>query len=221
MSLSIQTSNSYEINQLWETLKNKNSSRNTISEAFAACRNAFAISTIDPESTKLLRQACFNHPEKDFTKQKIKFLLKTWVPAPSIESKNYYVSLMPDAKGNTLLHVAAQFGQLSIMTLLIEAEVNIECQSNEGATPYHIAAQLGQVGAMQLHFLVQHGADIEASLGHESWCYLHVAASLGQTHLVQKLLELGADKNALSDNGQRPIDIARQYNQMEAVEMLQ
>jgi len=359
VSFSIQHANSYEINQLWETLKNKNSSRNTIAEAFAAYRDAATPSAIDPEWIKLLRHACSKHPQECFIKQKIKILAKSRLPAPSSSDlKKCYVALIPDHNLNTLvhmaakmndielikmmienkqdiqpcnkegltpLHIAAQYGQLDIMNLLIDGGADIDCLSKDGATPCHIAAQVGKVdairvlcehganinyavpgkqrpihlaaqfgqeetvalliqqgacvnasweaeGLMPLHlvikceevdedqklrivellvkagadieaaangqytpfhvacrkgcfkimnFLVEHGADIEASLGEGGWTFLHVAVSLGHKYLVQKLIELGANKNALLENGQTPLDIALKYRRLEVIELLQ
>jgi len=51
-------------------------------------------------------------------------------------------------------------GQVEAIRVLVEADVNIEAKTAEGATPLHMAASLGQVEAIQT--LAELGTELEA-----------------------------------------------------------
>lgn len=62
--------------------------------------------------------------------QMVKFIIK----------KNAFKGLnYNDSDGNTPLHIAASFGDLNIVWILIDKGSNLDWRNNDGNTPLHIA----------------------------------------------------------------------------------
>lgn len=55
------------------------------------------------------------------------------------------------------MHVAAKWGQLQMLTLLLEKEAQINIQTRDGLTPLHCAARSGYVRVVD--FLLENHAD--------------------------------------------------------------
>jgi RNA polymerase sigma factor (sigma-70 family) len=120
-------------------------------------------------------------------------------------------------EGFTPLALAAHFGHLEVMRLLIDrdADVNRVATHRIGVTPLHAALFGRQVEAARL--LVEHGADVTRARGgsgwkRAGWTALHYAAGLGFSTLVQPLLERGADPSRQDEEGKTAIDVAVDAN---------
>src|SRR5688572_7402301 len=116
-------------------------------------------------------------------------------------------------EGFTALALAAHFGHLEVMRLLIDrgADVNRVATHRIGVTPLHAALFGRQVEAALL--LVERGADVTLARGgsgwkRAGWTPLHYAAGMGFSALVQPLLDRGADSSRPDDEGKTPIDVA-------------
>jgi RNA polymerase sigma factor (sigma-70 family) len=129
------------------------------------------------------------------------------------------------SEGFTALGLAAHFGHLDTMRLLLNmgADVNVVSRHPIGATPL-IAALFGRrVEAARL--LIERGADVTIRRGGKAWpragwSPLHYASAYGFVELVSLLLERGASREALDDSGASPLDVAREAGQGEAARLL-
>ncbi|MBB3226284.1 hypothetical protein FHW69_000874 [Luteibacter sp. Sphag1AF] len=125
-----------------------------------------------------------------------------------------------DARGRTPLHMAAATGRANLLSALLSRGVNPNVRDMGGRTPLHAALEQGGDSLPLVRLLVSHGADPEASdvngetpfglgIGHgdvERWLTwpqwqlprralrpddLPAAAAAGDTHAVDRMLELG------------------------------
>jgi ankyrin repeat protein len=122
--------------------------------------------------------------------------------------------------GWTLLHLAAFFGHADAVRLLLErgSEVNALSINQMRNTPLH-AALAGPMGTDGVRALVEAGADVNARQ-HGGYVPLHSAAQSGKMEVLDLLLERGADPAAATDDGRRPIDLARDRGHAQEVERL-
>jgi RNA polymerase sigma factor (sigma-70 family) len=116
-------------------------------------------------------------------------------------------------EGFTPLALAAHFGHLDVMRLLIDrgADVNRVATHRLAVTPLHAALFGRQVDAALL--LIERGADVALARGgsgwkRAGWTPLHYAAGLGFGSLVLPLLERGAELSRRDDEGKTPLEVA-------------
>jgi RNA polymerase sigma factor (sigma-70 family) len=128
-------------------------------------------------------------------------------------------------EGFTPLALAAHFGHLDVMRLLIDrgADVNRVATHRLAVTPLHAALFGRQVGAALL--LIERGADVTLARGgsgwkRAGWTPLHYAASMGFSTLVQPLLDRGADRSRADEEGKTPLDVALDANHTGIVDVL-
>ena len=129
------------------------------------------------------------------------------------------------SEGFTSLSLAAHFGHLDTMRLLLDrgADASVVSRHPVGATPL-IAALFGRrVEAARM--LIERGADVDTKRGGKGWpragwSPLHYAAAYGFVDIVALLLERGASSDARDDTGSSPLDAAREAGQEEAAGLL-
>jgi RNA polymerase sigma factor (sigma-70 family) len=128
-------------------------------------------------------------------------------------------------EGFTPLALAAHFGHLDVMRLLIDrgADVNRVATHRLAVTPLHAALFGRQVGAALL--LIERGADVTLARGgsgwkRAGWTPLHYAAGMGFSTLVQPLLDRGADRSRADEEGKTPLDVALDANHTGIVDVL-
>ncbi|XP_052767054.1 protein phosphatase 1 regulatory subunit 27-like [Mya arenaria] len=81
-------------------------------------------------------------------------------------------------------------------------QVDISAINDAGLTPLHQAVLDGNEAAV----LVAHGVAVN-KLDEDSWTPLHAACAEGHADIVKFLIESRADKNILTDEGERPLDL--------------
>ncbi|KAL2089346.1 hypothetical protein ACEWY4_014034 [Coilia grayii] len=86
---------------------------------------------------------------------------------------------------DSLLHIAAEHGQLSVIELLLQCGAKLDAQDQQGRTALHRATEKGQTAAMMA--LVTAGADIY-TCDNASKTPLHLAAQNGHRDTVQALV---------------------------------
>ncbi len=119
----------------------------------------------------------------------VQLLLKKGVPLHS------YYNNMP------LMHVAAQAGQLAMLTALKEAGTDVNIRDAAKRTPLHIAAEQGNPEVVQ--WFLDNGAELEAK-DSEGYTPFHNAVLNGQEAVFTVLQEAGADLNSHNDLGLTP-----------------
>jgi ankyrin repeat protein len=102
--------------------------------------------------------------------------------------------------GFTPLGLAAFFGSLPVLEWLLEqgADPNLAAQNQMSVCPIHSAAA---------NLLVAYGAQVNVAQ-RGGWTPLHQAADHGFQHLVEFLLEAGADRTLKSSDGRTPGEMA-------------
>jgi ankyrin repeat protein len=117
------------------------------------------------------------------------------------------------------LALAAFFGHLDVMQFLLRAGVEVNSVSRNAlqAAPIHSAAAGNQVEAMRL--LLEHGADPNACQAGQV-APLHIAAQKGNLQMTLLLLLSGADLQQKTAEGKTALDLAREANHPEVVELL-
>jgi RNA polymerase sigma factor (sigma-70 family) len=128
-------------------------------------------------------------------------------------------------EGFTALALAAHFGHLEVMQLLIDrgADVNRVATHRLAVTPLHAALFGRQIDAALL--LIERGADITLARGgagmkRAGWTPLHYAAGMGFTALVRPLLDRGANPSCRDAEGKTPLDVAIEADRPDIVTML-
>ena len=176
-------------------------------------------------------------------------------PNARLERRLPYVSrrinqdngMTPSNIGATPFFLAASFGDLETMRLLVDNGADPLARVNDGTTALMVAAGADYVDGADkygrrwfgdnlplqesaletIRFLLDLGLDINATNDYEQTT-LHAAVYLGGTLLVPFLVEQGADLNAINARGQTPWFIAEKgeyrsgsfYTQKETGEVL-
>ena len=119
--------------------------------------------------------------------------------------------------GNELtpMHIAAVFGHIDILSLLLENGADLEGSDRFIMTALHRASLEGRLESVRC--LLDHGANIEAQNIY-GWTPLHCAARMrDRIQVVRLLLERGADVSARDKDGETPSQLAVEQ---EVVELL-
>lgn len=140
------------------------------------------------------------------------------------EAKNNLGELKFGALQNTLLHLAAKFGEdQSVATILqlIKNDKNLVDARNNGLfTPLHFAARNGHIKSVQL--LIQSGADVNpvASVENRKWVPIHYAAQFGHADVVEFLIKSGVDKETKTGFGLTPLVVGAEFGHAKVVELM-
>jgi uncharacterized protein len=121
--------------------------------------------------------------------------------------------------GWTPLHLAAHFGRLEAMRVLLQhgADVHARSANEMSNTPLHAAAAGGRTEAVAE--LLGRKADPNARQ-HGGWAPLHSAAQAGRLDLARLLLDRGADASPRTDDGLTPLDLAEEKGRTEVAALL-
>ena len=121
------------------------------------------------------------------------------------------------ADGLTALHLACFYGHLGAVECLLQAgaDPGARARNESGSTPLQEAAITGQIDIILV--LLAHGAEPEQA-DHQGWTALHLAASNGQQHVVETLLQFGT-RSRRTEQGQTPRDLALANGHMETVRL--
>ncbi len=125
--------------------------------------------------------------------------------------------------GFTPLHLAAFFGRIPVVELLLSAgaPVNEVSRNPSELRPLHsaVAHRQPQVALEIARALIAAGAEVNATQ-HGGWTPLHAAALHGNLPLVRLLLDAGATASAKNDTGQTPAALAKSKNQNDVAGLL-
>ena len=122
-------------------------------------------------------------------------------------------------KGLTALHIAAGKGRIGIIRLLLTAGSDARAVSKDDTTPLYHAARSGSLEALKL--LVKEDGNINGVKGWEYSTPLHEAVAYDHHHVMQYLIDVGADPMRKDFHGQTPLDLAKKLKKHHLVRSLQ
>ena len=124
--------------------------------------------------------------------------------------------------GFQALHLAAFFGRPDATRLLLERGADPASVSRHEfvkVTPLHSAvAREGAEDLRTVQVLLDHGAPVDARVEGGA-APLHSAAFNGNLAIVEALLARGADPHAAKDDGKTPLDLAREQQHEDVLEL--
>jgi len=126
-----------------------------------------------------------------------------------------------DIAGQTPMMWAAETGSIDVVKYLVEkgADVNAVAGKQGRGTALIYAAATNRTEVV--NYLLDNGADIDAVTPYQKESALFWAAAMGHKEVVQLLLEKGANKTLVNRSGQTVIDVAKQLNREEIIQMLE
>ncbi|GFT65912.1 hypothetical protein NPIL_166011, partial [Nephila pilipes] len=133
-----------------------------------------------------------------------------------LKEKNVHIN----DKGNdgfSLLHIAAQAGNLNIVTYLINQGADVNSQNDAGSKPIHIATREGHKDIVEFFIKFR---SLNNYIDAFSQSLLHYAVLGGQTEILQLLIDLEFDVNVTDRNDCKPIHVAAISGDKNALEIL-
>jgi ankyrin repeat protein len=121
-----------------------------------------------------------------------------------------------DAQGNTPLILAALYGDVSSLHLLLDRGADVKATNNVGATALHRAS----VDAAKVALLVRRGADVNARTANGNTPLILAARPAASHDAVKTLLAHGADANATNHFGASPLMAAVAGGDEQTVKLL-
>uniref|UniRef100_A0AAY5EMH3 Uncharacterized protein n=1 Tax=Electrophorus electricus TaxID=8005 RepID=A0AAY5EMH3_ELEEL len=126
----------------------------------------------------------------------------------SLSLKRALSATQRNKQGLTVLHVAAQYGRLDCVKLLVESRyVDVNAGCPRGRRPIHmvLSPQSRPHSYACLTYLLEQGADSTD----EGVTPLHMAAAEGLRKCVETLVKVGANTHVCDSRGHTPFDLAR------------
>jgi hypothetical protein len=120
-----------------------------------------------------------------------------------------------DAKGNTLLMIAARNGNRELAWSLIRRKASAAKRNQFGDTALMMASLRGdrEIARMLIEF---GGAEVK----HSGWAPIHYAAFEDRPEIIRYLIAKGADKDAVAPNGYTALMLAARGGHIEAARVL-
>ena len=136
--------------------------------------------------------------------------------------KEYFAAAQPvnglNARGDTLLTVAAYAGQTDAVALILKhPKCAVDTKNKMGLTALAAAAFKGHVEIAEL--LVKAKADVNAQNGSQQTA-LMFAALTGRTKMVEYLLKAGADAAVTDKSGNTALSLAKTQGADDVVKLL-
>lgn len=122
-----------------------------------------------------------------------------------------------DKNGRTALHLAAFFGNLKVVELLISAGAAINSTDENGSNSLHFAAENGHFEMIK--YLFSKGADLNAR-NREGSNPLHYAVSNKNMEMIEWLIDKGINSNDSDDLGFTPLHLTIHEENLAACKLL-
>ena len=127
-----------------------------------------------------------------------------------------------DKRGRTPLHISANEGSIGTTRVLLEGGADPNVADENGQTPLHDSATYSyREGVKIIDLLLAANAEVNVA-DKNGITPLHIAARLTQPTKIIKLLEGGADPNAVDKDGRKPVDEISiySYSRQEMIKLL-
>lgn len=118
----------------------------------------------------------------------------------------------------SLLHVAASFGAVNIVRVLIHHGIDVDIQDAAGVTPTHLAARNGHKRCLR-QLIEEYHADTR-KVDSDGFTAVHWLAANGRTELLCYMLDLGHLVDWEDKQGQSALHVAAQSGHAPAVTSL-
>lgn len=129
-----------------------------------------------------------------------------------------HINAKEKIKGETVLHVAARGGNLSMIKFLLQRGALCNPLSKKGETPLHVALRNKFMACAK--YLISFGANINARDQNGNTMLHKVAQEQDSIKLLKSLIEHKAHIEAKNKKGETPLWIAFRYSRMNAVNIL-
>ena len=124
-----------------------------------------------------------------------------------------------DYSNSTILHYAVRGRQNEVIERLVRRGANVEKKNNDGYTPLHTAVVEGYLDTLQVLHVHGH-ADPNTFSVIKDLSPLHTASLFNYFQIIDYLLDMGANVNAVNELGQSALMVAGFHNQLEAAKSL-
>ncbi|MCZ6674618.1 MAG: ThuA domain-containing protein [Verrucomicrobia bacterium] len=122
------------------------------------------------------------------------------------------------SRSQTAMHLAIDRDLPVIAKAVLKAGVDLSIRDSQGWTALHLAGAKNRNGIAEL--LIEGGADVKR-LSAAGGTPLHEAAVGGNAELIKLLLDAGVDPTVISDHDKSALDIAKEYENVVAVKILE
>ncbi len=123
-----------------------------------------------------------------------------------------------DSRGRSVLHRAVEFGNLKVISLLLDAGADLKMVDQDGCTVLHLLAH-GRGSAELVKFLIDRGADVKLKSTKYMQTALHSAA-FRDSGMVNALLQGGAEIDAVDGSGNTALLNAVNSGSIQSVKVL-
>ncbi|AGJ99742.1 MULTISPECIES: ankyrin repeat domain-containing protein [unclassified Wolbachia] len=133
---------------------------------------------------------------------------------------NYIFKVQDDSnhtKEYTLLHFAANFGDINVTKLLLEGGAGVDIKDQNGNTSLHLSASNGYIDIVEL--LVKEGSDPNV-VNKDGNTSLHLAAANGHIDIIELLVKEGSDLNVVNKDGNTSLHLAAANGHIDIIELL-
>ncbi len=142
--------------------------------------------------------------------------------AQNVERKQSLMNLRFGVSGNSILHLAAKFGDDRDVEKALEQSLDnyVSLCNLDGFTPMHFAAINGHLNIVKL--LIAAGADrnAKASEKKRNWTPIHYAAQFDHVKVVKLLIDAGVNKEIKTGFGLTPLIVAAEFGSVETLKFL-
>ncbi|XP_076937554.1 protein VAPYRIN-like [Bidens hawaiensis] len=116
------------------------------------------------------------------------------------------------------IHLAAGAGHVDILRLLLVKGVNVDAVTKDGNTALHLAVEERRQDCARL--LLASGARFDVCSAGAGETPLHIAAALGDEHMVNLLIQKGANKNIQNRDKKTAYDVAAEHGHTRLYDVL-
>lgn len=155
----------------------------------------------------------FSHLRKLMKNERVKMVKKFIRKIPSLVNKS-------DRNGITPLHIAAYYEDTHLVKFLLKHGAEPDLRTNDGFTPLHIAVYKGHFDTID-QLLETKAVDINSATTEDEYTPLHIAVRFSKPkHILQELMESGANLNKQSKLGRTPLHLAVIRGDIASIQLL-